>query len=386
MNINPILESMIDDDLYKITQGAVYFHYFPRAIGTYTFFNRGKTQFPPGFAEELREQVIECQTLQLTADEGNFLHAIPYMRPTYIEWLSGFQLNPREVAIHQDGGDLFISIHGPLYRIVYWEVKLMAIISELYFKMTGQSMSSDWQWKIVDKATRLSTAGCKWIDFGTRRRYSKEVQDEVVRVMANKEGFLGTSNPHLAHKYGLTAHGTYAHEAVMAMSARYNARTANKMWMEHWSEYYDGNVGIALTDTFTTNQFLKEFGTYEARLFDGCRHDSSDPIQWGHKILNHYTNLKVPASNKKLVFSDNLNVDKYIVIHNTFKNLCQPLAGIGTHFTNDVGVKPLNMVIKLTSVDFGNGDVNVVKLSDDLGKNTGDQEEVQKVKKELGIV
>ena len=386
MNIDPIITSMLDDDLYKLNMGSVYFHLFPRATATYEFFNRGKTQFPVGFAEELREQVIEMQTVQLTADEAGFLHTIPYIRPTYIEWLRGYQMDPNEVDIRQEGGDLYIKVHGPLYRIVYWEVKLMATISELYFRMTNQSPVGNIMKTIERKATDLASAGCFWIDFGTRRRFSYEIQQRVVEIMRGHKGFLGTSNPHFAHKYGVTAHGTYAHESVMAMSALYGVRMANKMWMKHWSEHFDGNVGVALTDTFTTEQFLRDFGTYEARLYDGVRQDSGSPMMWGYKMLAHYDKLKISPKGKRFVFSDNLNVPKFIALHKEFNDFAQVVGGIGTNFTNDVGVKPLNMVIKLTSADFGNGPVNVVKLSDDAGKHTGNSVAIDLAKRELGLV
>lgn len=383
----PILTSMIDDDLYKINMGSVAFHLFPRAMVTYEFFNRGKTEFPEGFDNYLRLQIQSMATLALTADEAAWLKTIPYIRPTYIEWLTGYRMNPSEVTVTQVGGNLFIRIYGPWYRTIYWEVKLMAVISELYFRMTGKLPQTDWEQRIENKAVKLQTNGCHWIDFGTRRRFSLEVQDAVVRLMRMARGFLGTSNPHLAHKYGVTAHGTYAHESVMAMSALYGPRMANKMWMKHWSDHFEGNVGVALTDTFTTDAFLRDFGTYEARLFDGVRHDSNDPFAWGEKMLVHYRRMNILTSNKRLVFSDSLNDDKYIALDKYFRQWAQPVGGIGTFFTNDVGahVTPLNMVIKMTKADFGFGELDVVKLSDNEGKHTGDQAAIRRVKAELGI-
>lgn len=394
MKFAPILTSMIDDDLYKINMGSVVFHLFPRAMVTYEFFNRGKTQFPEGFAERLQEQVEMMADLRLTKEEAEWMKKISYIRPTYVEWLEGYRMDPSEVLIWSTAGlkangfppgTLKVSVHGPWYRTIYWEVKLMAVISELYFKMTGQPMADDWEQRIENKTVKLQTNGCHWIDFGTRRRFSGEVQDAVVRHMRMANGFLGTSNPHLAHKYGVTAHGTYAHESVMAMSALYGVRMANKMWMKHWAEHFEGNVGVALTDTFTTDAFLRDFSSYEARLFDGVRQDSNDPYAWGEKILTHYRNLNILTSNKRLVFSDNLNDDKYIALDKHFRQWAQPIGGIGTFFSNDVGVKALNMVIKMTSADFGFGPINVVKLSDDHGKHTGNIEAIAQAKRELGI-
>jgi len=384
MNINdPILHSMLDDDWYKITQGSIVFHLFPRAVVTYEFINRGKTPFPLGFSDALQIQVNEMQKLQLTNLEAQWLKTIPYIRPTYIEWLHGYRLDPSEVTILQEGSDLRIKIHGLWYRTIYWEVKLMAVISELYFKMTNQTKGIDWKYKIAIKSTKLNNDGCHWIDFGTRRRYSYQVQDEVVRTMKNYSGFLGTSNPHFAHLYGITPHGTYAHESVMAMSSLFGVRMANKMWMQHWSEHYEGNVGIALTDTFTTEEFLHNFGSYEARLFDGVRQDSGDPMAWGVKMLQHYDKLNIPTDNKRLVFSDNLNDDKYIKLDKYFRQWAQPIGGIGTFLTNDVGISPLNMVIKMVSADFGHGPIDVVKLSDDPSKSSGDPKTIKRIKEDL---
>ena len=383
--IGPILTSMLEDDIYKVNMGSVVFHLFPRAIVTYQFFNRGKTQFPVGFDIELQRQVNYTRDLYLTRDEAAWLKTIPYIRPTYVEWLSGYRLEPNEVKIRQDGGDLFIKIHGPWYRTIYWEVKLMAIISELYFQMTGQKMDSDAYSRIATKAEKLSLNDCHWIDFGTRRRFSFGIQNAVVRIMKDYKGFLGTSNPYLAFKHGVSPQGTYAHEAVMAMSALYGVRMANKMWMKHWSDHYEGNVGISLTDTFTTKAFLNDFGTYEARLFDGVRQDSGNPYDWGHSMIDHYKKLGISTLHKRFVFSDALTTDKYISLDRYFREYAQPVGGIGTHFTNDVGVKPLNMVIKMTAADFGHGEVNVIKLSDDVGKHTGNPEAIEQVKREMGI-
>lgn len=387
MNIErPIITSMLDCDLYKLNMGSVAFHMFPRAEVEYTFFNRGKTQFPEGFDKALQHQVNLLSKLALTDDEETWLKSIPYIRPTYVEWLKGYRMNPKEVIIRQVNGSLYVTIRGPWYRTIFWEVKLMAIISELYFLVTGQESTAGWMDKIERKAEKLSKNGCHWIDFGTRRRYSFEVQNRVVEIMKNYQGFLGTSNPYLAFKYGVTPHGTYAHESVMAMSALYgDFSIANKMWMKHWSEHFDGNVGVALTDTFTTDVFLRDFGNYEARLFDGTRQDSDDEYKWGNKMLAHYKKLNILTSNKRMVFSNALDTDKYIAIDKYFRQFAQPCGGIGTHFSNDVGVKPLNIVVKMTQVDFGRGWVDVVKLSDDISKSTGNIELIAQYKKKLNI-
>lgn len=382
---NPILHSMLDCDLYKINMGSVVFHLFPRAKVNYQFINRGKTEFPEGFASALRDQIKAMESLQLTKDEANWLKRIRYIRPTYIEWLAGYRMNADEVFVGEIDGKLVVEIQGYWYRTIFWEVKLMAVISELYFKMLGVPPFQIWQDCIEAKGLKLQTNNCHWSDFGTRRRFSLEVQDMVVKKMSMFNGFLGTSNLHLAHKYNVTPQGTYAHECIMAMSALYGSRMANKMWMKHWSDHFEGNVGVALTDTYTTDKFLQDFGTYEGRLFDGCRQDSGDPFEWGVKMLNHYKSLGIPSLNKRFVFSDNLNVNIASELNRKFSASAQPVFGIGTNFTNDVGLTPLNMVIKMTKADFGHGQIDVVKLSDDHGKHTGDPKAIELVKQELNI-
>ena len=388
MNIidEPIIKSMLDDDLYKQNMGSVVFHDFPRVVVTYKFFLRSKVEFPPNFATELNRQIQFLAQLEMTDAEANWLlSAVPYLRPTYIEWLRHYRMDPREVMVTQHGGTIGIEIKGYWYRTIFWEVKLMAIISELFFRLTGQSKNPDWEQRIIDKARKLEAAGCHWIDFGTRRRYSFEVQDALVRYMRPRVGFLGTSNPYLAMKYHTTPRGTYAHEAIMAMAALYGPKMADVIWREHWAEHFDGNMGVALTDTFTSEVFWRDFSSYDARLFDGCRQDSGDEYVWGNQMLALYKRLGIPCSNKRMVFSNALDTDKYIAIDRHFRQFALPCGGIGTHFTNDVGVTPLNMVIKLTSADFGHGPVGVVKMSDDLGKHMGSPMEIEHIQHELGL-
>ncbi len=383
---DPIIRSMLDDDLYKCNMASVVFHDFPTAIVSYKFILRSKVAFPSGFDRELKNQLELLSTVTMTDEEASWMRQnIPYLRPTYIEWLRHYRMDPKEVDIKLVNGSLFVCITGYWYRTIFWEVKLMAIISELYFCLMGQPATGEWKTNIYKKAKKLSDAGCHWIDFGTRRRHSYEVQDKLVEIMKDYKGFLGTSNPHLAMKYGVTPHGTYAHECIMAMSALYGARMADKMWRKHWATHFNGNVGVALTDTFTSNVFWQDFDTYDARLFDGCRQDSGDEYEWGHKMINHYNTLGIPMSNKRMVFSNGLDTNKYIAIDHYFRKFALPCGGIGTHFTNDVGVVPLNMVIKLAYAHFGKGSVGVVKLSDDPGKFTGELSDVTRVKMELGI-
>ena len=382
----PIIRSMLDDDTYKLNMASVVFHDFPNAVVTYKFILRSKVAFPDRFGIELRKQINMLCKLTMTDEEHDWMRkAIPYQRPTYIEWLRNYRMDGNEVEIRQNGGTLSIEITGYWFRTIFWEVKLMAIISELYFRMTGQLPDDKWKTRIYEKSSKLSKSGSHWIDFGTRRRFSYEVQDKLVEMMRDYQGFLGTSNPHLAMKYGVIPSGTYAHECIMAMSVLYGPRMADRMWRKHWAAHFNGNVGVALTDTFTSKVFYRDFDTYDARLFDGVRVDSGDNYEEGSRAVDHYRKLGIQSSNKRLVFSNGLDTDSYIALDQYFRKFMQPCGGIGTHFTNDVGVVPLNMVIKLATADFGHGSIDVVKLSDDSGKHTGNADAVRRVKEGLGI-
>jgi nicotinate phosphoribosyltransferase len=388
----PILTSFLDDDLYKLTTGAVAFHFFPRVKVTYEFFNRGKTKFPFNFDEELKRQISMMSFLKVSERERDWmLEKLTFLPPTYIEWLYGYRLDPDEVFVSLTDGDLKIVIRGYWFRAIFWEVKLMSIISELYFRLTGQKMSEDWEKRIISKAKNLEDHDAEYIEFGTRRRYSYGTQERAVDVMRHYKTFLGTSNPYLAMKYGVPVKGTYPHEAVMAMSANVGAKMANHEWQHYWFSYYQGQLAIALPDTFTTDVFLKQ-DPYLVNKWDGYRQDSGDPYEWVKmKIVNYFWDNKLELSKKTLLFSNNLrdkSPDKnssYIDIHKAFGKIAHVVAGIGTSITNDVGVTPLNMVIKMTGADFGKGMIPVVKLSDDVGKHTGGVTAINRVKKELGI-
>lgn len=382
-----IIKSLLDTDLYKLTMGQIVFFDFPNVWVNYSFTNRGGTQFPPGFANALKNELLELYYLRLSPVEKHWLYKQSFFKSAFIEWFSQYNYNYNEVDITQNDGNLAINIHGYWYRTIHWEVVLMAIVSELYFKMTGQKMASDAFEKIDNKAEKLEAAGCFWSDFGTRRRFSFDVQYEVVNRMKGRKGFLGTSNPYLAMTHGVNPIGTSAHEATMAMQAIYGVRHSNRKWLEHWYNFYRGELGVALTDTITTDVFLKDFDSLIARIYDGVRHDSADPYIWGEKMIEHYKNLGISPLTKSLVFSDGLDTDKFIDISKAFSpRVRRVVGGIGTHFTNDVGAKPLNIVIKLTRVSTEYpAMIDVVKLSDTPGKHNGTPEAISNVKYQLGI-
>ncbi len=386
-----MIKSIIDNDLYKFTMQNAVIKIFPRAKVRYQFINRGKTPFPEGFAEQLRKEIAKMSELVLTNNEKDFLKKnCAYLDPTYIDFLAGYRYDPSELGVIQQGGDLQISIEGYWYRTILWEVPLMALISELFFKMTGQEIYDDAQ--IIDiarkKATGFNLLGISVADFGTRRRYSFENHDRIVKALKNygKPSFIGTSNVYFAMKHNLIAVGTHAHEWFMFHAAKYGYKMANKLALENWVRVYRGDLGIALSDTFTSDVFFHAFDTKFAKLFDGVRQDSGDPIEFADKAVAHYKALKIDPMSKTIIFSDGLNPETVEKITKHCRGKIKISFGIGTNFTNDVGVKPLNIVIKITEAKPEGQDwIHTVKLSDTKGKYTGDEQSIKLCKEVLDI-
>lgn len=385
-----IIKHFTDNDLYKFSVMLAIQKLYPWAYVKYAFTNRGRTQFPEGFAEKMREEVAAMADLKLTQEEKKFVKTKCYFfDPVFVDFLEGFRYKPEEVTIVQEGGDLSVIIEGYWYRTVLWEVPLLAIISELYFKMTGAT-PADVEGKAVKKAKALSGIEADYSEFGTRRRFSFEVQDKVVGTLKAHSGeyFKGTSNVYLAMKYNTTPIGTMPHEWFMYHGAIYGYRSANIKGLEAWVDVYDGSLGIALTDTYTTDAFFDSFSLKHAKLFDGVRHDSSDPLVFADKAILFYEKNRIDPTSKTLVFSDSLNLESVKAIKNHVAGRIHDTYGIGTFFSNDVGVKPLNIVIKLTDVKVHKKDMNylkAVKLSDVAGKHTGDEREIDLSLRTLGL-
>jgi len=393
-----ISQDFCDTDLYKISQGQLVFRQFDNAIAKYRYTNRAKDKaYPVGFADRLMEQVRGMKDLHLTDQMYHFFKLkCPWLRETYLQWLRGYRFNPHQVNAWQDGnGNLEIEITGPWFETIYWEVPLLYIVTQL--SRTSENgnlnpMLGHWKDIITEKAVRLSNAGVNWIDFGTRRRSAYVVQDAVCEIMKayaplepQSNGFRGTSNAYLAMKHRLTAHGTNAHELTMAMQSLYGLTMCNKATMDHWIGEFGGNLGIALTDTITTPVFLRDFDPKYARLYDGLRQDSGDPKVIGDMYIAHYEKLGIDPQSKVIVFSDGLNTDKAIDLHNYFKGRIKTTMGIGTHLTADVGWLACNHVIKLVEIDFGHGFLPLLKLSDDIGKNLGSTQLIEDAMRTLRI-
>ena len=384
------LNSILDNDFYKFTMQAAVVKLFPDVKAKYKFINRGEHIFPEGFGNELRKAIDAMATLEMTNEEKEFLHQhCPYLNPAYIDFLKGYRYNPSEVYIHQKGNDLEVRVEGYWYRTILWEVPIMSLICELYYNMTNQSA---WDEEVIientlSKTKRLNDLGVSFAEFGTRRRFSYKVHRTVMRTLSQYKGnsFIGSSNVHMAMVYQVKPIGTHAHEWFMFHGARYGYKMANALSLEHWVDVFRGDLGVALSDTYTTDIFLKQFDTKFAKLFDGVRHDSGDPIEFADKVIKHYKKNGINPLYKFIIFSDGLNVEKVDKITTACKDKIGVSFGIGTNLTNDVGLQPMNIVIKLTDVNFDGSWLPVIKISDEKGKHTGKPEVIHLAKNLLGI-
>ncbi len=386
------LPSILDNDFYKFTMQNAVIKLFPHAKARYAFINRGKHEFPQGFSKKLAEAINALKNLKLTADEKDFLlKTCPYLDATYLDFLEGYRYNPNEVTITQNGSDIEVTIEGMWYRTILWEVPIMALISELYYQTTNQAPESDTL--IADKALQkmnlYNDLQINIAEFGTRRRHSFHTHDLVVKTLTEqgKPGFVGTSNVYLAMKHKTKPIGTHAHEWFMFHAAKYGYKMANRQGLDHWVDVYRGDLGIALTDTYTTDIFLQQFDKKLGKLFDGVRHDSGNPLEFADKIIHRYQQLGIDPRLKSIIFSDGLNAKKVEEITNYCRGKIGLSFGIGTDFTNDVGLKPLNIVLKMTEALPQNEDwTGVVKLSDEPMKNTGKQRDIRLAKEVLNLM
>ncbi|MBR3444568.1 MAG: nicotinate phosphoribosyltransferase [Prevotella sp.] len=391
-----IITHFTDDDLYKMSMCCAVIDNFPRAQVKYEFVDRNHTVYPEGFADELNRQVEALEGVVITDEEVDFMRRKCYYIPEWFyRYLRGFRFSHHWVKAWQDDeGYLHIEFEGNWSDTILLEVKVLAIISELYYIMTGQTDKLDYDVyykKSYAKAERLLEAGCVYSDFGTRRRASFEAEDTVVRAMKDCQNsrqwegrFVGTSNVYLAMKHDLLPVGTMAHEFVCAIGGMYGPQMANNIAMNAWRNTFRGALGTYLYDSFGWDIFSMNFSEDFANLFKGLRVDSGDNYEQLQKIVAKYKSLGIDSRSKQVIFSNALDTDRAIEIQQYAKDLCQPSFGIGTHFTNDFeSIKPMNIVIKLVAAKiteswrFYN---DTCKLSEDKGKHTGKPEVIQRFK------
>jgi len=387
-----MIETILDNDLYKFTMQQAVCRLYPKARVRYELTNRGRTPFPAGFDGLIKDRVARMAGLGLTRDERGWLEkTCPYFTKPYLDYLSSYRYDPDQVEISQQGHTLSVRVAGPWSRTILWEVPLMAVISETYFKVTAPDILSRQaiRERNQTKVKLMSDAGLTFVEFGTRRRFSSANHAHFLEDVLDLEhhGLAGTSNVHFARIYGLAPVGTLAHEWIMFHSALTDYARANAAAMDAWLKVYPDVLGIALTDTFTTNIFLKVFTRDRAGRFSGVRQDSGDPEIFTRNMISHYREKGIDPAAKAIVFSDGLDVERAINIHKVCQGQVKDSYGIGTNLTNDVGVDPLNIVIKLSWVEPEPGmeGRSTVKLSDDPGKHTGDPEELLYCRKALGL-
>ena len=391
----PIIPSILDTDLYKFTTSYAYSKLYPRAYGQFRFIDRNDTCYPKGFAEQLKEEIKSMAQLSLSRDEELFLHQeLPYLPPTYIDFLKGFRFNPDEIIIEQDeAGHLSVIAEGLLYRVTLWETPILALVSELYYRITGAKPDMEYAERaITEKAKALAQEGISFSMFGMRRRFSFEVELRMTELLKQHAGpcLYGTSNVHIAHLLGLKVSGTHPHEWIQFHGAMYGYKMANYMSMEDWINVYDGDLGTVLTDTYTTDVFMRNFSKKHAMLYTSVRHDSGDPFVFTDKVIQRYQELRVDPKIKYIIFSDGLNVERAIEIANYCKGRIGASFGIGTNFSCDVGndIKARNIVMKLWQCKMTERDRwhPCVKFSDVGGKHTGEASEIRLAQETLGII
>ena len=401
LTMEQIIWHFTDDDLYKFTMCCAVIDNFPRAQVKYTFTDRDNTVYPEGFARELNEQIALLEGITITDDEVDFMRRKCYYLPEWFyNYLKGYRFNRKWANAWQDDeGHLHVEFEGSWANTIFLEVKVLAIISDLYYEMTGQNKLFDYDAyydKTYAKAERLLSAGCAFSDFGTRRRASFKAEDTVIKAMKacsqSREWpgkFVGTSNVYLAMKYDVLPVGTMAHEFVCAIGGMYGPQMANNIAMNLWRNTFRGALGTYLYDSFGWDIFSLNFSEDFANLFKGLRIDSGDNRRQLMRIVEKYRSLGIDPKTKQVIFSNALDTDEAIAIQQYATDYCQPSFGIGTHFTNDFdGVKPMNIVIKLVAAKITESWTfynDTCKLSEDEGKHVGKPEVVKRFMQALNM-
>ncbi|AXF59847.1 nicotinate phosphoribosyltransferase [Leclercia sp. W6] len=370
---SPVLHTLLDTDAYKLHMQQAVFHQYHDVQVAAEFRCRGDDLLGI-YADAIREQVDAMQHLRLQDDEFQWLSSLPFFKEDYLQWLRNFRYDPSQVKISNDNGKLHIRLEGPWREVIMWEVPLLAVISELVHRFRSPEASVELalttlEQKLVDFAQltdSLDMSRFRLMDFGTRRRFSREVQQAIVERLQQEPWFVGTSNYDLARRLNLTPMGTQAHEWFQAhQQISPELATSQRAALAAWLDEYPNQLGIALTDCITMDAFLRDFGPEFATAYQGLRHDSGDPLEWGEKAIAHYQKLGIDPMSKVLVFSDNLDLSKAVGLYRHFSSRVNLAFGIGTRLTCDIPqVKPLNIVIKLVEC---NGKP-VAKLSDSPGK------------------
>jgi nicotinate phosphoribosyltransferase len=374
-----IITSLLDTDLYKFTMMQVVLHHFPGAQVEYRFKCRNAGVDLTPYVDEIREQIEALCTLRFTEDELAYLRGLRFIKSDFVDFLGLFQLNTKYIRVEpaQPGpGEIGIVIKGPWLHTILFEIPVLAIVNEVYFRATQRAPDLvAGRRRLTEKIALVRDdprlADLRIADYGTRRRFSKRWQDEVLLTLKHELGvhLAGTSNVMFAVKHGLIPLGTMAHEYLQACQALGpRLRDSQTFGFEMWAKEYRGDLGIALSDVYGMDAFLRDFDMYFCKLFDGARHDSGDPMLWGERLIAHYEKNRVDPRTKTLVFSDSLTFPRVIELYRRFSGRARLAFGVGTNLTNDLGYTPLQIVIKMVRC---NGQP-VAKLSDSPEKNMCD--------------
>jgi nicotinate phosphoribosyltransferase len=381
-----IIASLLDTDLYKFTMMQAVLHQFPGAQVEYRFKcrNAGAPGIEPlaPYAAQIREEIRALCALKFSEAELAYLRSMRFIKSDFVDFLGLFSLNEKYIEVQAlPDGQLEISIRGPWLHTILFEIPVLAIVNEVYFRNTQALPDfAEGRRRLDRKIGQLQEPGLQALriaDYGTRRRFSRAWHEEVLRTLADRLGagpqgqFAGTSNVLFAMKLGLTPLGTMAHEYLQACQALGpRLRDSQVFAFESWAKEYRGDLGIALSDVYGMDAFLRDFDMYFCKLFDGARHDSGDPFSWGERLIEHYRSNRVDPHTKTLIFSDALTVPRTIELYRRFSGRCQLAFGIGTNLTNDIGCEPLQIVVKMVRC---NGQP-VAKLSDTPSKNMCEDE------------
>jgi nicotinate phosphoribosyltransferase len=369
-----LIQSLLDTDLYKFTMMQVLLHHFPGAQVEYKFKCRTPGVDLRPHLDDMKAQFANLCKLRFGEEELAYLRGLRFMKSDFVDFLGLFQFNEKYLTADygEKPGEIDITIRGPWLHTILYEIPVLAIVSEVYFRRTQPRPNLEEGRRRLRAKIELvrkvePTLELRISDFGTRRRFSGAWQEEVLRTLKREvpEYFAGTSNVLFAMRNNLTPLGTMAHEYMQACQALGpRLRDAQVFAFDKWAQEYRGDLGIALSDTYGFNAFLRDFDMYFCKLFDGVRHDSGDPFDWGERMIAHYSKNRVDPKSKQLIFSDQLSFPLAIEIARRFQGRARISFGIGTNLTNDLGYEPINIVVKMTEC---NGQP-VAKVSDAPGK------------------
>lgn len=384
------VNSIVDTDLYKLTVSYAYSKLFPEAEGTFTFCDRNDTVYNNSFIELLQLEFANLSMIRMTKEELSWCtNNIRFIPRFYWEWLNQFRFEYDKIKFWLDQANhLNIQVTDKLYKVTLYETPILAIVSELSNKWLNNKPNNPIL-KLEEKVKLSNQKRLIFSEFGMRRRFSYNIQDQVCAYLKEHALYCtGTSNVHFAMKYNMKPIGTHPHEWFMFHGAEFGYKRANYLALENWVNVYDGDLGIALSDTYTTEAFLKNFSRKHAKLFDGVRHDSGDPYKFTLDVIKRYKELGIDPMAKTIVFSNALDFSTFDEINEYCKGRIRCVAGIGTNLTNDCGHKPSNIVMKLSRCRMNERQpwYKTIKISDDLGKHMGSEKEIEICKYELSNI